>query len=181
MRSVTIQNTDLDSWEQQAIEALIAQMQDPQQALEDVKLEDEANCEISAGYLQAHQIGRALSDPTGFFQHQRLRSLVMRELRQILAECDLGIGLKAAQIVGKELLIERLISPTSDIQDRLMSILAEDLTSAEDIPLSLTAQESLREVIKTVLLPADWEAISSAAATALQQHLRTRFELPQMA
>ena len=180
MRPVTIQNASLEDWEHQAIQELMEQMQDPQQALEDVRIEDEANCDIGAG-IADYQLGRFLSDPAGFCQHQRLRTLVIRELRQILTECDLGVGLKAAHKVGKELLIERLMSPPPEIQAQLRAILAEDLSSAEDIPLSSTAAEQLRQVIQTVLLADDWEVISAAAALSLQQHVRAVVMLPQTA
>jgi hypothetical protein len=176
---VTIENTFQDKWSQQAALDLIAQMQDPQQALEDARLEDEANCDISAGRDWGNQLGKVLSNPAGYYQHERLRTLVFRELRQLLVECDLGIGLKAAQSVGKALIIQRLRSPSAEIQSQLMAVLAEDQASAQDIPLSASARESLRQAIHTVLLPKDWETISMAAASALQEHFRVRFALPQ--
>jgi hypothetical protein len=106
---------------------------------------------------------------------------VFRELRQLLAECDLGVGLKAAQSAGKALIIQRLRSPSAEIQSQLMAVLAEDQASEQDIPLSAAALESLRQVIQTVLFPEDWEAISAAAASAIQEHFRVRFALPKTA
>jgi hypothetical protein len=40
-----------------------------------------------------------------------------------------------------------------------MAVLAEDQASAQDIPLSATALESLRQVIQTVLLSEDWDTL----------------------
>jgi hypothetical protein len=112
------------------------------------------------------QLGKVLSNPYGYSQHERLRSRVFRELRQMLTECNLGVGLEAAQSVGKALIIQRLRSPSAEIQNQLMAVLAEDQASAQDIPLSATALESLRQVIQTVLLPEDWDTIAMAAASA---------------
>lgn len=178
---MTIQKANLEPWEHQAIEALIAQMQDPQQALEDARIEDEANGEIGAGTLQGHQLGRALSDPAGFYQHQRLKQIVFRGLRQLLKDCDLGAGLPAAQSVGKQLLNERLQQPAIEIQQQLMAILAEDLSGSQDVPLSETAKATLRQVIQTVLSSEDWDAILSAATRSLQQHVKAVVTLPQPA
>ena len=38
---MTSQNVELEAWEKQAIQELTAQMQDPQQSLEDARIEDE--------------------------------------------------------------------------------------------------------------------------------------------
>ena len=62
-----------------------------------------------------------------------------------------------------------------------MAILDEDLSSSRDIPLSESAQASLKQVIQTVLSDEDWETISAAAAQSLQQHLKAVVCLPQIA
>ncbi|MEO1446719.1 MAG: hypothetical protein AAFV46_10890, partial [Cyanobacteria bacterium J06635_11] len=102
-------------------------------------------------------------------------------LRQLLVDCDLGVGLSAAYAIGKPLLDERLRHPAVEIQQRLMAILDEDLSSSRDVPLSEAAQSSLRQVIQTVLSMDDWEAISAAATRSLQQHLKETVALPQTA
>jgi hypothetical protein len=176
---MTSEDAFQDEWAEQAALDLITQMQDLQRALEDARIEDEANCDISAGRDWGDQLGKVLSNLAGYYQHEWLRTLVFRELRQLLAKCDLGVGLKAAQQVGKALIIQRLRSPSLEIQSQLIAVLAEDQASAQDIPLSASARESLRQTIHTVLLPEDWETISTAAASALQEHFRVRFVLPQ--
>lgn len=178
---MTSQKVELDTWEQQSIQELMAQMQDPQQALEDAKIEDEAGCDVGAGYIQGHQLGKFLSDPAGFCQHQRLKTLVFHGLRQLLRECDLGAGLPAAYATGKQLLNERLQQPSVEIQQQLMALLAEELSSYRDVPLSEAGQTSLRQVIQTALLADDWDLISSAAARSLQQHVKAVVTLPQTA
>ena len=165
----------------QAAQVLIAQMQDPQWALAAAQLEDELECDISAGPELGRGLGRMLADPAGFYQHQRLKQLVFRGLRQLLEDCDLGAGLPAAQSMGKQLLNERLQQPPVEIQQQLMAILAEDLSTSQDVPLSATAQAVLRQVIQTVLSSEDWDAISAAAALSLQQHLKAVVTLAQTA
>ena len=178
---MTSQKVELDAWEQQEIQELMAQMQDPQQSLEDARIEDEVGGEVGAGYVKDHQLGKFLSDPAGFCQHQRLKTLVFQGLRQMLVDCDLGAGLPAAYAKGKKLLDQRLQQPSIEIQQQLMAILSEDLSSSRDVPLPGTAQSSLKQVIRTVLSPEDWEAIVTAAASALQQHVREVIMLPQTA
>lgn len=165
----------------QTAQALMAQMQDPQWVLAAAQLEEELGCDISAGPELGRGLGRMLADPAGFYQHQRLKQIVFRGLRQLLEDCDLGVGLPAAQSIGKQLLNERLQQPAMEVQQQLIAILAEDLSASQDVPLSATAQATLRQVIQTVLLADDWESISSAAAFALQQHVRAMVTLPQTA
>ena len=178
---MTGQKVELDAWEKEAIQELLDQMQDSQQSLEDAKLEDEFGGEIGAGYVKDHQLGKFLSDPARFCEHQRLKAIVFRSLRQLLIDCDLGVGLSAAYESGKKLLDERLNQPSIEIQQQLMAILDEDLSSSRDVPLSEAAQSSLRQVIQAVLSTDDWETISAAAAQSLQQHLKAVVCLPQTA
>lgn len=156
----------------QLAQELIAQLQDPEWTLAAAQLEDEVGGEVGAGYIKDHQLGKFLSDPAGFCQHQRLKALVFQGLRQMLVDCDLGAGLPAAYSEGKKLLDERLQQPSIEIQQELMAILSEDLSNSRDVPLSETAQSSLKQVIRTVLSPEDWEAIVTAATSSLQQHVR---------
>ena len=165
----------------QAALDIMAQLNDPEWVRAAAKLEEEAGCDISAGALSDHQLGRMMSDTEGFYQHQRLRVLVFRELRQLLAECELGIGLPAAISTGKKILVERLRAPSDDIQSQLLSIVSEDLSTPQDVPLPDEAKENLRRIIQTVLQAEDWETISSAAVKALQHNFRARFDLPQTA
>ncbi len=165
----------------QAALDIMAQLNDPEWVKAAARLEEEAGCDVSAGALTDHQLGKMLADPAGFYQHQRLRTLVFRELRQLLSECELGIGLQSAQATGKKILIERLQAPPADIQAKLLSIVSEDLSTPEDVSLSEEAKVLLRQIIQTVLRTEDWETISGAAVSALQHNFRARFDLPQTA
>gem|GEM_PF-3139951 len=87
----------------------------------------------------------------------------------------------AAQTAGRQLLNERLQQPSIEIQQKLMAILAEELSTPQDVPLSLAAQPRLRQVIQTVLSAEDWDSISAMAVHSLQQHVRAMVTLPQTA
>ena len=174
------QTVELEPWEHQAIQDLMSQMQDSEQSLEDVRIEDEAGGNVGAG-IPDHQLGKFLSDPAGFYEHQHLKRLVFTGLRQLLLECNLGAGQAAAYATGKQLLSERLQQPSAEIQQQLIALLTEALASPQSIPLSATAQASLRQVIQRVLSAEDWETISAAATHTLEQHIKAIVELPQTA
>jgi hypothetical protein len=174
--------THQDPIQSQTAFDIMAQLRDPQWALEAAQLEDDANCTISAGRDFGKQLGQFITEPERFHQYLRIRTLVLDELCQLLKDCDLGAGLSAAQVIGQKLLLQRLKHPSDEIQTQLKTLLTEDLAKDSiDVPLSETAQVTLQQVIRTVLTPTDWEAISSAATTAIQNHIRDTLALPQTA
>ena len=174
-------DSSTNATQNQAALDIMAQLNDPEWVKAAAKLEEEAGCDISAGPALGSALGKMLADPEGFHQHQRLRTLVLRELLLLLSECDLGIGLPPALAAGKKILTERLQAPSADIQAKLLAIVAEDLSTPEDVPLPEEAKETLRLIIQAVLQTEDWETISGAAVRALQHNFRARFDLPQSA
>lgn len=165
----------LEQLEQQAMRDFAARMQDPQVALEEARLEAAANGTISAGYDWGDQLGSVLTHPHGPYQYRRLRSLVMCELWQLLAECDLGAGFTDAFQVGRQRLNERLKQPSEAIQQQLLKVFDDSMTDAgpkEVLPENASA--ALQAVIYAVLLKQDWEAITAAATNAIQRHLKQK-------
>ncbi|MEM8643124.1 MAG: hypothetical protein AAGG51_30555, partial [Cyanobacteria bacterium P01_G01_bin.54] len=118
--------TSQDPRQTQAALDIRARLRDPQWVREAAQIEDEANCNISAGRDWGDQLGQFMADPEGFHQFKRLRTLVLTELRQLLIESNLGAGLEAAQALGKQRLSQRLQNPTPEIQTQLRTVLAED-------------------------------------------------------
>lgn len=172
---MSAQNPSLEQLEQQAMRDFAARMQDPQIALEDVRIEDEANCTIGAGYDWDTHLDTVLTHLHGIYQSRRIRSLVMRELWQILEGCDLGAGFSDAFKVGRKHLTEQLKHPSKEIQQQLLDAFDDSMTAdgpKEVLPESTRAV--LQTVIYSVLLEQDWEAISSAATTAIQTHFRRK-------
>jgi hypothetical protein len=70
--------TSQDSLQNQAALDLMANLRDPQWALEAARLEDEANCDISAGRNWDDLLGQFMAAPDGFHQYSRLRTLILR-------------------------------------------------------------------------------------------------------
>ncbi|MEL6159884.1 MAG: hypothetical protein AAFR18_11745 [Cyanobacteria bacterium J06627_32] len=172
---MSAQNLSLEQREQQAMHDFEVRMQDPQIALEDVRIETEANCTIGAGYDWGAHLGTVLTHPHGSYQYRRIRSLVMRELWQLLEDCDLGAGFSDAFKVGRQCLTERLKQPSEEIQQLLLNTFDESMTAqGPKEVLSESTCAALQAVIYAVLLKQDWEAISSAATTAIQLHLRQK-------
>ena len=151
---------------------IMAQLQDPQWALEAARLEEEANCDIGAGHDWGPLLGQFMANPQGFHQYQQLRSLVLKTLQQLLAEGNLGVGLDNALAIGKERLLRRLQQPTPEIQAQLKTVLAEALSHPSS-SISDSAQALLKKTIYAALTDEDWQAIANAAASAIQLHILT--------
>ncbi|MEO1620787.1 MAG: hypothetical protein AAFU53_07105 [Cyanobacteria bacterium J06632_3] len=172
---MSTQNPSLEELEQQAMRDFAARMQDPQVMLEDVRIEEESNCTIGAGYDWGVHLGTVLTHPHGVYQSRRIRSLVMRELWQILEDCDLGAGFSNAFKVGRKHLTERLKQPSEKVQQQLLGVFDDSMTAEgpKDV-LPEDTRAVLQAVIYSVLLEEDWEAISAAATTAIQTNLRQK-------
>ena len=171
---MAIQKSVPSDVDQQAIQALIEEMQDPLKAIEDVRIEDEANCTIGAGYGQrASSNADRANSLLKQTRRQQLRMLVGGEFYQMLKDCDLGAGLPEASRVGWQILSERLKRPPEEVQQQLMEALEAALAldqAQKGIPDSICSQ--VRSGLRSLLSEQDWEAISSAATTALRLHFR---------
>ncbi|MEM8804538.1 MAG: hypothetical protein AAGF01_00630 [Cyanobacteria bacterium P01_G01_bin.38] len=174
--------TSQDPLQNQAALELMARLRDPKWALEAARIEDEANCNMSAGHDWGDLLGQFMADPDGFHQYSRLQTFVLNQLRQLLTNYELGARLGAAHVLGKNLLMQRLQQPSPEVQTQLKTVLEENSAKDSiDVPLSATAQATLNQVLRSVLTPDDWETISAAAATAIQQHIRHTLTLPKTA
>ena len=161
---------------------ILARLGDPQWAIAAAQIEDEADCNISAGRNWGAKLGAVLTNPDAFYQHQRLRSHLLRALHQLLVECDLGAGLSSAQTLAKQRLFQRLPEAPSEVQTQLTALIKEDWSpEGVDSALSETAQATLQSIIKNVLTTEDWDSISTAAAKAIQRHVKRRMALPKTA
>ena len=89
---MTPQNSGHSDVAQQAMQDFVERMQDPLIAMEDVRIEVEANCTIGAGYggsgTASFSMGRAQTTQ----QQQQLRILISGEFCQMLNDCNLGAG-----------------------------------------------------------------------------------------
>jgi hypothetical protein len=131
-----------------------------------VRNEDEANCDIGAGYAGIH-LEKMMIDPMYFEQMRRLQSIVLQEFNDLLQGWHLGIGAESAMSHGRKLVLERLQSPSSEVQQQLWSVLveAETLKGAEQ-PQPRRAE--IKTILLQVLTSADWEAIAQVAGNSVQ-------------
>lgn len=176
------QNAFDSSVSEQSELAILNRLRDPQWAIAAAQVEEEADCDISAGREWGSGLGTVLTNPDKFYQHQRLRSHLLRALHQLLVDCDLGAGLSSAQTLAKQHLFQRLQEASSEIQQQLTVVVEKDLAlESANSALSETAQARLQSIIKNTLTAEDWDSISTAAAITIQQHVRRKMTLPKTA
>jgi hypothetical protein len=131
-----------------------------------VRNEEEANCDIGAGYDGIH-LDKMMIDPVYFERMRRFQSIVLQEFNNLLQGWHLGIGAESAMSYGRKLVLERLQSPSSEVQQQLWSVLAEDeaLRGAEQ---PQPVQAEIKTILLQVLTAADWEAIAQVAGNSVQ-------------
>ena len=133
------------------------------------QLEEESGGEIGAGYNGIH-LNKLISNPKQFTQIKRLQTIVLSEFQDLLTDLNLGIGIEAAFVCGRGLVLERLAEPTVEIQEKLWAILAEDeATRGANSPNPLRG--NAKQILRQVLKDPDWEAIASAANHSIRSHL----------
>jgi hypothetical protein len=130
--------------------------------------EEVADCEIGAGYSGAH-LDKLFANPAYFQQMRQLQALVIRELRELLMEWDLGYGTDAAITCGQTLVLGRLQKPSIEIQQQLWALLEEETTQEKEVPGSVHAQ--VKSILGQILSQSDWLAIADAAGQAVQRQV----------
>jgi flagellar biosynthesis regulator FlaF len=146
---------------------------------EAVRIEDEYDGEVGAGYGGIH-LGELMANPAYFMGIKRLQGIVVRELRDLLTELNLGIGTEAAFVCARQIVMERLAKPEVIIQEQLWAILEEDeATKGTDLPKPLRA--GIKSMIYQVMTEADWETIAQAINQSVYQHLMTQAQILKVA
>ncbi|MEQ9238679.1 hypothetical protein [Coleofasciculus sp. E2-BRE-01] len=141
---------------------------------EAVRLEAEADCDISAGFDWGANLGAVMANPENYSQLVRLRSIVLQAFKELLADWNLGVGADAALVCGRELLMERLLHPTPNVQEQLLAVLEEDLTTSPGD--SQTLRAGLPEVLRDILTPEDWERIAVTAGNYVREQVVERVQ-----
>lgn len=148
---------------------------------EAVRIEDEADCDISAGFDWGANLGAVMAHPERYSQLARLRSIVIREFKELLVDWNLGVGAEAALICGRGLLMERLLHPTPEVQERLLAVLEEDLASPEGDSSSKPLRAGLQELLQEILTPEDWELIAVTAGNSVREQVIERVQTAKTA
>jgi hypothetical protein len=144
-----------------------------------IALEDECDGEVGAGYSGVH-LGELMANPAYFMGMKRLQGIVARELRDLLAELNLGIGTEAAFACARKIMMDRLAEPEVSIQEQLWAVLEEDeATQGTDAPKPLRA--GVKSIIYQVMTEADWEAIVQAVSQSVHKHLIQQSQTPKVA
>jgi hypothetical protein len=160
-------------------ENLMDLMANPEYFRLTIAIEDECDGEVGAGYSGAH-LAELMANPAYFMGMKRLQRIVARELRDLLADLNLGIGTEAAFACARKIVMDRLAEPEVSIQEQLWAVLEEDeATQGTDVAKPLRA--GVKSVIYQVMTEADWEAIVQAVTQSVHRHLIQQSQTPNVA
>lgn len=149
---------------------------DEEWLIEAVRLEDEADCDIGAGVDWGASLSAFIANPEGYSQLARLRSMVMREFGELLAEWNLGVGTPAAVACGRRLLMERLHAPSPEVQEQLLAVLESDLMNIPKANGSVSTRPRLHMLLRGILTPEDWQLIAATAGDYVREQVMEQFQ-----
>ena len=136
---------------------------------EAIQIEDETDCDITAGLDWGLAIPALLQNPGMFGRMTQLRVSLNRELRLLLKEWNLGIAEKTAVEVAQKRLIQRLQLPESIALSALQDILKQD--ELYDVEEFISNRDLLKSLLSILLLASDWEEIALAAANSVREQV----------
>jgi hypothetical protein len=141
----------------------------PTSLQEAIQIEDETDCDVTAGLDWGLAIPALLQNPGMFGRLTQLRVSLNRELRLLLKEWNLGIAEKTAVEVAQKRLIQRLQLPESIALSALQKILKQDeLYNVEEF---ISNRDVLKSLLTILLLASDWEEIALAAANSVREQV----------
>ena len=153
----------------QNVAAAIDLLFNPASLQEAIQIEDETDCDVTAGLDWGLAIPALLQNPGMFGRMTQLRVSLNRELRLLLKEWNLGIGEKTALEVAQKCLIQRLQLPQPVALSALEEILKQDkLYNVEEF---ISNRDLLKSLLSILLLDSDWEEIAIAAANSVREQV----------
>ena len=135
---------------------------------EAVRLEDEADCDISAGLDWGFALASLMQNPGLFGRLNQLRVSLNRELRLLLLEWNLGIGTTSAVNCARQRLLKCLQYPSADVLPALHAILVRSELYDEEF---ISDHEALRSLLAILLTDTDWELVATAAANSIREQV----------
>ena len=136
---------------------------------EAIQIEDETDCDVTAGLDWGLAIPALLQNPGMFGRMTQLRVSLNRELRLLIKEWNLGIGEKIALEIAQKRLIQRLQLPQPVALSALQDILKQDeLYNVEEF---ISNRDLLKSLLSILLLASDWEEIAVSAANSVQEQI----------
>ena len=134
-----------------------------------IQIEDETDCDVTAGLDWGLAIPALLQNPGMFGRMTQLRVSLNRELRLLIKEWNLGIGEKIALEIAQKCLIQRLQLPQPVALSALQDILKQDeLYNVEEF---ISNRDLLKSLLSILLLASDWEEIAVSAANSVQEQI----------
>ena len=153
----------------QNVAAAINLLFNPTSLQEAIQIEDETDCDVTAGLDWGLAIPALLQNPGMFGRMTQLRVSLNQELRLLIKEWNLGIGEKTALEVAQKSLIQRLQLPESIALSALQEILKQDeLYNVEEF---ISNRDVLKSLLSILLLASDWEEIAVSAANSVQEQI----------
>jgi hypothetical protein len=141
----------------------------PTSLQEAIQIEDETDCDVTAGLDWGLAIPALLQNPGMFGRMTQLRVSLNRELRLLLKEWNLGIGEKTALEVAQKRLTQRLQLPQPVALSALQDILKQDeLYNVEEF---ISNRDLLKSLLTILLSASDWEEIALAAANSVREQV----------
>ena len=108
------------------VAAAINLLFNPASLQEAIQIENETDCDVTAGLDWGLAIPALLQNPGMFGRMTQLRVSLNRELRLLIKEWNLGVGEKIALEVAQKRLIQRLQLPQPVALSALEEILKQD-------------------------------------------------------
>ncbi len=143
---------------------------------EGVRLEDEANCSISAGLDWGNALAPLMVNLPLFGRLSTLRISLNREVRLIIETWNLGIGTSSATKTARELIKERLLSPGSELIPHLEATLLQDDLYGEEF---ISNREALKYILGVILTDSDREEIAEKAANSIRTQVMSQINFSQ--
>ncbi|WP_204103625.1 MULTISPECIES: hypothetical protein [Spirulina sp. CCY15215] len=146
---------------------LMACFEDEEWLKEAIRVEEECGGEVGAGYDLGAGLGRFLQNPSSYVQYSRLRSLVMRQLGDLIEERGCKQEFSTVFSTGKGILERRLQQPAPEIQERLLDAVERDIKARKcsSDPTPMAVKLDVRKVVLEVLTPEDWQQIEASTIT----------------
>ncbi|MBD2146279.1 hypothetical protein [Sphaerospermopsis sp. FACHB-1194] len=141
----------------------------PTSLQEAIEIEDETDCDVTAGLEWGLAVPALLQNPGMFGRLTQLRVSLNRELRLLLQEWNLGIGEKTALEVAQKCLIQRLQLPEPVALSGLQDILKQD--ELYNIDEFISNRDVLKSLLSILLLDSDWQEIAVAAANSVREQV----------
>jgi hypothetical protein len=139
-------------------------------------IEDEVNCSIGAGLDWGNALATLMRNLPLFGRLSTLRVSLNREVRLIIESWDLGIGTSSATKTARELIKERLISPTPELIPHLEATLLQDDLYGEEF---ISKREALKSLLTVILTDADREEIAEKTANSVRTQVMSQMNFSQ--